>query len=297
MTMTRAMTMKWIGAGLALGAWAIAAAGGAMAATAVPETVYGADDRQEVASLRGPFAKDADSAVALVAAGSMAPLPNGRSRLVAPALGTARSLCPGQRFAAQPTAAFCSGVLVGPDLVVTAGHCVSPTSLDETRFVFGYRVAGGKVQTDIAARDIYRGAGILTAIEDDLGADYAVVRLDRPVLGHAIAKLLHPATVSVGRPVFIVGYPSGLPAKFAAGAQVLRTSRAGYLEANLDSFGGNSGSPVFDARTHAVVGILVRGEADYARRGACAVVNVLPNRSGHEAATLARIIAAKLPLP
>ena len=32
---------------------------------------------------------------------------------------------------------------------------------------------------------------------------------------------------------------------------------------NLDTFGGNSGSPVYNAKTHKVEGILVRGERDY----------------------------------
>ena len=34
------------------------------------------------------------------------------------------NLCPGESFASQPSAAFCSGFLVAPDIVVTAGHCV-----------------------------------------------------------------------------------------------------------------------------------------------------------------------------
>jgi hypothetical protein len=33
--------------------------------------------------------------------------------------------------------------------------------------------------------------------------------------------------------------------------------------ANLDTYGGNSGSPVFNHRTGEVEGILVRGENDY----------------------------------
>ena len=249
--------------------------------------------RSEACAARSPG--DADSSLALVDASTLVPLPDGRSRLVAATLGQVQGLCPGQRFAAEPTAAFCSGVLVAPDLAVTAGHCVNAASLAQTRFVFGYKVENGHTQTDIPARDVYRGRRILATAEDDGGADYAIVRLDRKVQGHQAARLLHPGTVVVGRPVFIVGYPSGLPAKIAAGAHVLRTSRDGYLEADLDAFGGNSGSPVFDAGTHAVVGILVRGENDYVTRGGCRVVNVLPDRAGHEAATLARIIAARLP--
>ena len=48
-----------------------------------------------------------------------------------------------------------------------------------------------------------------------------------------------------------------------------------YFSSNLDTFGGNSGSAVFNADTGEVEGILVRGEADYVndRRRGCKVPN------------------------
>ena len=36
-----------------------------------------------------------------------------------------------------------------------------------------------------------------------------------------------------------------------------------YFTANLDTYRGNSGSPVFNAITHKVEGVLVRGEQDF----------------------------------
>lgn len=44
--------------------------------------------------------------------------------------------------------------------------------------------------------------------------------------------------------------------------------------ANLDTYGGNSGSAVFNDRTGEVEGILVRGEVDYTYKGNCMVSNV-----------------------
>ena len=46
--------------------------------------------------------------------------------------------------------------------------------------------------------------------------------------------------------------------------------------ANLDTYGGNSGSAVFNAKTGLVEGILVRGEQDYVQKGDCRVSNVCP---------------------
>src|SRR3712207_7230060 len=63
---------------------------------------------------------------------------------------------------------------------------------------------------------------------------------------------------------------SGLPTKIADGARVVRAN-ASFFEADLDTFGGNSGSPVFDARTNTVLGLLVRGATDYRARGSCNV--------------------------
>ena len=36
-----------------------------------------------------------------------------------------------------------------------------------------------------------------------------------------------------------------------------------FFTANLDTFGGNSGAPVFDMNTGLVEGIVVRGESDF----------------------------------
>jgi V8-like Glu-specific endopeptidase len=59
-----------------------------------------------------------------------------------------------------------------------------------------------------------------------------------------------------------MGHPSGLPMKYADGAKVFGNFD-NYFSTNLDTFGGNSGSPVFNAKTNEVVGILVRGDIDY----------------------------------
>ena len=68
-----------------------------------------------------------------------------------------------------------------------------------------------------------------------------------------------------------------------------------FFSANLDTFGGNSGSPVFQAGTSTVAGLLVRGAPDYRRSGACTVVNLLPNTSAEEESTNTSVFAARVP--
>ena len=51
----------------------------------------------------------------------------------------------------------------------------------------------------------------------------------------------------------------------------------GYFSANLDTYGGNSGSPVFNATDGTVEGILVRGNQDFVINVNCFRSNVLPD--------------------
>jgi hypothetical protein len=59
----------------------------------------------------------------------------------------------------------------------------------------------------------------------------------------------------------------------AGGASVRRHDN-GFFIANLDTYGGNSGSAVFNEKTGEVEGILVRGETDFIYKGSCRVSNV-----------------------
>jgi Peptidase S46 len=92
----------------------------------------------------------------------------------------------------------------------------------------------------------------------------------------------------------VVGYPTGLPEKLAAGAKVHALTPY-FFTSNLDAFAGNSGSPVLDARTNEVVGVVVRGNRDYVLRGQCAVPLVLPNSYVTTHSTLSSAFAPFLP--
>ena len=60
----------------------------------------------------------------------------------------------------------------------------------------------------------------------------------------------------------VIGHPTGIPTKISDGAKV-RMLATKYFVANLDTYGGNSGSAVLNAQSGEVEGILVRGENDY----------------------------------
>ena len=87
--------------------------------------------------------------------------------------------------------------------------------------------------------------------------------MDREITGHDILPIRRKAKIEDNAKVYAIGTPSGLPVKITIGAKVFDNSHEFYFNTNLDTYGGNSGSPVFDNKTHMVEGILVRGGEDF----------------------------------
>ena len=106
--------------------------------------------------------------------------------------------------------------------------------------------------------------------------DFALIKLDRPVVGIQPLKFRTAGKITDKARLIMIGHPSGLPTKIEAGGSVRNNKNAVYFQATTDSYGGNSGSAVFNFDTGEVEGILVRGDTDYkydSRKG-CYVTNV-----------------------
>lgn len=186
---------------------------------------------------------------------------------VVEAAAAGMKFCDGERFIEQPNPGMCSGFLIAPDLIMTAGHCADiPTFCSEYRWVFGFQVnpETKKAGVDIKEEDIYKCKKVVSAtLSNPLGLDYAVVQLDRAVTGREPLEMRIDDKVATATGLVVIGSPSGLPLKVAAGANVRKNDHPMYFSANLDTFQGNSGSAVFNAETGVVEGILVRGEEDF----------------------------------
>src|SRR5690606_35958513 len=117
----------------------------------------------------------------------------------------------------------------------------------DTSFVFGFAIErSGILPRTVETEDVYKCSEIIHSQVASNGSDFAVIKLDRPVVDHAPLALRQSGAPPVGEPLVVIGHPSGLPTKVAGGANV-REMKSTYLVANLDTYGGNSGSAVFNA--------------------------------------------------
>jgi V8-like Glu-specific endopeptidase len=233
---------------------------------AVDKVVYGEDDRKDIFESSNILYKTlATSTAAMISTSQLVAQPDGTFQVTAPTLES-DGICADARFAKQITAANCSGFLVGDQYLVTAGHCIQTISdCSKYSWVFGFsNDTEEKSEHYIPQKDIYTCTQVISQVLDRATMnDYAFVKLDRKVVGHNPLKFRKTGKIPDKEDIVVIGHPSGLPVKIADGANVRDNKNKYFFQATLDTFGGNSGSAVFNSKTGLVEGILVRGETDY----------------------------------
>lgn len=238
------------------------------------QIIVNGDDRKDYYSISSELKEDADSVAIMVLKEVI-----DNEKLKTKSLGEVKpQLCSDEPFRNQPTIyhkekvnrAVCSSFLVAPDVIATAGHCIDTEKTDssdrkrlsELRFVFGFRMNSATAAgVNAKDRDVYSGKRFIGCSAD---SDWALIKLDRPVPDHIPVKV-SAESLMAGQAVYVIGHPLKLPVKIAGNATVKPDFTELYFKADLDVFGGNSGSPVFSG-SNKVIGILVRsfpGEFDY----------------------------------
>ena len=92
--------------------------------------------------------------------------------------------------------------------------------------------------------------------------DMVIITLDRKVKHYYQLTIDNERQVDKGDNIFTIGSPLGLALKFSGNAKITKHTRNHCLS-NLDTFQGNSGSPVFSKRTGNVIGMVVSGGQDF----------------------------------
>lgn len=179
------------------------------------------------------------------------------------------NLCDGERFGDQPVIGSCSATLVAPDLVATSGHCIvheggsaAQARCAGLKIVFDFAMTESSPSVDRLHRDSVYSCQRVEALEwyrYPENADWALIRLDRPVVGRTPAPVLGRMP-DEGSALMQIGHPSGIPQKLAPGHATRGYEGWPGFAGNTfaytsDIFGGNSGGGVFDLGTGTLAGI------------------------------------------
>lgn len=177
--------------------------------------------------------------------------------------------CSHLRYRSERNSGFCTGFLIDENNssreLVTAAHCLEKRSNTSLKVIFTETPSGVKVRSSALRSEIFVTEDQIFSVKDrtNFEEDFSILELDREV------RNVRPLSVSKNRRMYksdslqMIGHPVGLMMKISRGEVVKDSRRSTHILAHLDSFGGNSGSPVISSESGEVVGVLVSGQSDF----------------------------------
>lgn len=203
------------------------------------KTIYGMDDRRDFFQI-----------------------PNLEVKRIALAVGSISLL--GERNV--PARGFCTAFLIAKNMAMTASHCINYNDYKMKVIRFNDQFLAPGFPDEI---DSYEIEWLETW---DRSHDFAILKIKPNSSGnfpgdkYPIVKL-QKTSAAKGTPLYLIGHPDREYKKYVPNCSVVvppyfHPDGKYTFGTDCDAFGGNSGSPVFDARTHKVVGVLWGGQKD-----------------------------------
>lgn len=232
--------------------------------------IYGDDNRRLVSELG-----DSESSLKELSRAVLAQVPRWRVTsedkfsytIATRTLEKGLNFCPDEKFASLPLVSSCSAFLIAPDLMLTAGHCVKDKFDCQKNFwvldfedELGFSADGANVKID---KQNVVTCEKLISLQENSRLDYALIQINRKVVDRKNFSIRKLGKVSNDANLTVIGHPMGLPKIIAGEARIRNNSLPYTFSTNADTFSGNSGSPVINAETHQVEGILIRGDSDF----------------------------------
>lgn len=171
-------------------------------------------------------------------------------------------------------AAICTGALVAPDLVLTAGHCLQDAGSAPATVLFAADFAEGRSPA------VRRGAEVIlsaAAVTKDRANDVALLRLEAPIAADVVAALpiADPALARWTDDFTLIAYRRDAPdlAMRQDDCRLLATP-PGVLALSCPVVSGNSGAPVlaWDGTDWRIVAVMVAALSGSAVQSLAALV-------------------------
>ena len=179
------------------------------------------------------------------------------------------NLCDSEPFTTQPSLGIGTAFLIDSITMCTAAH-VFERPLKHYVIVFDYNFNSDQLSMDklLPTEQVYELKDFVkknSLIEYDI----QLFSLKKSVNVKPL-NLAQNFDFTKKNFVYAIGHPLGIPKKVSLNARILENKPSqAFFYTSLDAFQGNSGSPVFDLQSHAVIGILVSGEIDFEELGGC----------------------------
>jgi V8-like Glu-specific endopeptidase len=227
------------------------------------DAIYGVDDREFVTKKSDKKLQELARAIGYIVSNDYLKSGFFKTLIQSTTLLDSLNMCVDEKFVSSFSNPSCTGFLVAPNIMATAGHCfLTVEDCRNKKIIFD--VDADKQTLDgfnVSSRNIF-GCEKILAQSFEGNQDYAFIELDGTPRNRQPLKLNKSKKITGTDQVFMLGHPFGLPLVLSHKTGIVDNSNDHIFTTTLDSFEGNSGSPVINATTFLVEGILVNGQQD-----------------------------------